>query len=162
MAPPRGLFRAVSKIFVDRDIPQKLFEDAAFAIPPDRSTVCVFYGIGGQGKTALCRELFRKLDPAVEPSYGLVRRAELDLHDRSKSDPDLLLVWIRNSFVKSGVELPAIDLALAIIWEATRPEQPFPKLTKPWLGRVTEGADLGVRCSTFWSRPGGTSGRHSN
>jgi tetratricopeptide (TPR) repeat protein len=144
MAPPRDFFRVAHNRFVDRETQQKLFEDAVFAIPPDRSNVCVFYGIGGQGKTALCRVLFRKLDPAVEPSYKFVRRAEVDLHDRSKSDPDLLLVWIRNSFVKSGVELPAFDLALAIVWESTRPEQPFPKLIKPWLGRITEGADLGV------------------
>ncbi len=153
MPPPRQL-AAANKIFVDRDIPQKMFEDAAFAIPADRSTVCVFYGVGGQGKTALRRELFRKIDPAVEPSYGFLRRAELDLHGRSKTDADLLLVWIRNSFVKSGFDLPAFDLALALTWEATRPEQPFPRLTKPWLGRVTEGAqgavDLEASAAADW------------
>jgi tetratricopeptide (TPR) repeat protein len=144
MPPPRQLAAANKIIFVDREILQRIFEKVAFAIPADRSTVCVFYGVGGQGKTALCRELFRKMDRAVEPSYGFLRRAELDLHDRSKTDPVLLLVWIRDSFVKSGVDLPAFDLALAIIWEATRPELPFPKLTKPWLGRTTEGVDEGV------------------
>ncbi len=145
MAPLReNELPAVNKIFVDREIPLKVFEDAAFVIPADRSTVCVFYGVGGQGKTALRRELFRKIDPAVEPSYGFLGCAELDLHDRSKTDPDLLLVWIRNSFVKAGVDLPAFDLALAITWEATRPEQSFPKLTKPWLGRITEGANMGL------------------
>jgi hypothetical protein len=49
-----------NRIFVDRDAPQKVFEDAAFAIPPDRSTVLVFYGAGGEGKTAHCRALWRK------------------------------------------------------------------------------------------------------
>ena len=145
MAPLREtLFPAVNKIFVDRAMAQKQFEDAAFAIPSDRSTVCVFYGIGGQGKTALCRELFRKLDPSVEPSYSFLRRAELDLHNRNKNDPDLVLVCIRNSFAKSGVELPAFDLALAIVWEETRPDQAFPKLIRPWLERLTEGANEGV------------------
>ena len=141
MPPPReNQLPAANKIFVDREIPQKIFEDAAFAIPADRSTVCVFYGVGGRGKTVLCRELFRKVDR----SYDFLRRAELNLHGRSKTDPDLLLVWIRNSFVKSGFDLPAFDLTLPVTWEARQPEQPFPKLTKPWLGRVTEGAQAGV------------------
>ena len=128
---------AANKIFVDRERPQQVFEDAALAIPSDHSIVRVFYGIGGQGKTALCRELWRKTDPALEPRYAFLRRAELDLHGRQKDDPDLLLVWIRNGFAEAGVNLAAFDWALAIIWEETRGEQPFPKLTKPWLRRDT-------------------------
>ena len=143
MPPPRQLAGA-NKIFVDRETPQQIFEDAAFAVPVDHSIICVFYGVGGQGKTALCRELIRKTDPTVEPSYGFLRRAELDLHGRNKEDPDLLLVWIRNSFIQSGFDLPAFDLALALTWEATRPEAPFPKLLRPWLGRMTEGVQAGI------------------
>jgi tetratricopeptide (TPR) repeat protein len=133
---------AANRIFVDREQPQKVFEEAAFTIPADRSIVRVFYGIGGQGKTALCRELWRKTDPAAEPSYSFLRRAELDLHGRQKDDPDLLLVWIRNGFAEAGVNLPAFDLALAITWEEMRGEQPFPKLTRPWLRRTTAAADI--------------------
>ena len=85
MPPLRAhAFPAANKIFVDRETPQRTFEDAAFAIPADRSIVRVFYGVGGQGKTALCRELWRKTDPTVEPSYLFLRRAELDLHGRQK------------------------------------------------------------------------------
>src|SRR5262245_42398512 len=103
-------FPAANKKFVDRVPPQRAFEDAAFAIPTDRSVVLVFYGVGGQGKTALCRELRRKTDPVVDPSYKFLRRVELDLHGRQKDDPDLLLVWIRNGFADAGVEMPAFDL----------------------------------------------------
>lgn len=143
MPPLRAhAFPAANKIFVDRERPQKILEDAAFAIPAGGSIVRVFYGVGGQGKTALCRELWRKTDPAVEPSYAFLRRAELDLHGRQKDDPDLLLVWIRNGFAEAGVNLPAFDLALAITWEETRGEQPFPKLNKPWLTRITTAADI--------------------
>jgi hypothetical protein len=143
MPPLRAhAFPAANKTFVDRERPQKILEDAAFTIPADRSVVRVFYGVGGQGKTALCRELWRKTDPAVEPSYAFLRRAELDLHSRPKDDPDLLLVWIRNGFAEAGVNLPAFDLALAITWEETRGEQPFPKLSRPWLRRVTAAADI--------------------
>jgi tetratricopeptide (TPR) repeat protein len=143
MPPLRAhAFPAANKIFVDREPPRNIFEKAAFAVPADRSIIRVFYGVGGQGKTALCRELWRKTDPAIEPSYAFLRRAELDLHGRQKDDPDLLLVWIRNGFAEAGVNLPAFDLALAITWEATRGEQPFPKLTKPWLTRITAAADI--------------------
>jgi tetratricopeptide (TPR) repeat protein len=141
MPPLRAdAFPAANKIFVDREPPQRIFENAAFAIPAGRSIVRVFYGVGGQGKTALCRELWRKT--AVDPSYAFVRRAELDLHGRQTDEPDLLLVWIRNGFAEAGVNLPAFDLALAITWEATRGEQPFPKLTNPWLRRTTAAADI--------------------
>jgi hypothetical protein len=146
MAPLReDQLPAANRIFVDRDAPQKVFEDAAFAIPPDRSTVLVFYDVGGQGKTALCRELWRKTDSAVEPSYAFLRRADLDLHGRQKDDPDLLLVWIRNGFAEAGISLPAFDLALALTWEATRGEQPFPILSRPWLKRTTAIAKGGVK-----------------
>ncbi|WP_457155599.1 hypothetical protein, partial [Mesorhizobium sp. P5_C1] len=91
----RGQIPAANRIFVDREAPRRVFEEAAFAIPADRSIIHVFYGVGGQGKTALCRELMRRTDAAVEPSFAFLRRAELDLHGRSKEDPDRLLVWVR-------------------------------------------------------------------
>lgn len=145
MAPPRkGRLEAANKTFVDRERPQKVFEDAAFAIPADRAIVRCFYGVGGQGKTALCRELIRKTKPGVDPSLDFLRCSELDLHDRQKTDPDRLLVWIRNSFADAGVAFPCFDLAFAITWEETRGEEPFPKLSKPWLGKATKYGESGV------------------
>jgi len=82
-----------------------------------------------------------KTDVSVEPSYALLRRAQIDLHGRPKDDPDLLLVWIRNGFADAGISLPAFDLALALTWRATRGEQPFPVLTRPWLKRTTAVAE---------------------
>lgn len=76
----------------------------------------------------------------ADTRYAFVRRAQIDLHDRRKDDPKLLLVWIRNSFAESGVVLAGFDLALALTWEAARSEEHFPKLTKPWLGRTTDVA----------------------
>lgn len=141
MAPLREAnLPAANKVFVDREEPQRVFEKAAFNIPADRAIIRVFYGVGGQGKTALCREQMRKTAPSVEPSYSFLRCALLDLHGRQKTDPDLLLVWIRNAFADAGVVLPCFDLALALMWEGTRSEQAFPKLTKPWLARSTRAA----------------------
>jgi tetratricopeptide (TPR) repeat protein len=139
MPPPRlRSLPAANKIFVNREGPLRLFENAAFAIPADSAKLLTFYGIGGQGKTALCRELMQKT--GSDPSYRFLRRAELDLHGRPKTDPDLLLVWIRNGFADAGVALPCFDLALAIVWEATRGEQPFPKLSRAWLGKAKDFA----------------------
>ncbi|MER2253020.1 tetratricopeptide repeat protein [Methylorubrum podarium] len=139
-----------NRIFVDREEPQRIFEKAAFAIPADGVILRVFYGIGGQGKTALCRELMRKIGSDGDPSYGFLRRALLDLHGRPKTDPDLLLVWIRNGFAEAGIDLPAFDLALALTWEAARVEEPFPTLTKPWLGRATGTARNAVDEGGSW------------
>jgi tetratricopeptide (TPR) repeat protein len=135
---------AANKIFVDREEPQRTFKKAALTIPSDSSVLRVFYGVGGQGKTALCRELMRKTNAALEPSYSFLRRAVIDLHGRPKTDPDLLLVWIRNGFADAGVTLPCFDLALALVWEGTRGDEPFPTLTKPWLGRTTKAGTSAV------------------
>src|ERR1700722_5121760 len=124
MPPPRlSSLPTANKIFVNREGPLRIFENAAFNIPADGVKLLTFYGIGGQGKTALCRQLMQIKQG--DPSYRFFRRAELDLHGRPKTDPDLLLVWIRNGFADAGGALPCFDLALAIVWEATRGEQPF-------------------------------------
>jgi len=141
MAPLReDQLPAAKRIFVDRTAPQELFAAGALAIPPDRSKLLVFYDAGGQGKTALCEELWRKTNPTVDPRYDGLRRAQIDLHGRQIGDPDLLLVWIRNGFAEAGVSVPAFDLALLLTWKATRGEQPFPELTRPWLKRTTAAA----------------------
>jgi hypothetical protein len=115
MAPPRlATLPSANCIFVNRVEPLRIFEDAALAIPSDRSLVKVFFGVGGQGKTALCREIFRRLDASVEPTFKFLKRAQLDLHGRSKDDPDKLLVWIRNAFAEVGISFPCFDLAFAL------------------------------------------------
>ena len=140
MPPPRKkkLPPRASDVFVNREAPIRIFEDAAVAIPDDGSIIRVFYGPGGQGKTALCRELFRKTGRKEDPSLAFLRRAQLDLHGKPKTDPDLLLVWIRNEFAKAGVAFPTFDLALALAWEASRGEQHFPKLSNAWLAKSAE------------------------
>src|SRR5208283_514163 len=137
MAPPREIdLPAANKIFVDREAPQLVFEKAVFAVPNDRAIMRVFYGVGGQGKTELCKELMRKTEPSGDHSYAFLRRAVLDLHGKVKTEPDLLLIWIRNAFAEVDIAFPCFDLALAVMWEEKRREQPFPTLTKPWLGRA--------------------------
>ncbi len=131
--PPRA-----SDIFVNRTTPLKVFEDAAFSIPNDGSILRVFYGVGGQGKTALCRKLFNSVSSDSDPSFKFLKRALVDLHKRPKTDADLLLVWIRNEFAKEGVAFPAFDITLALTWEASRGEEAFPTLVNAWLSKSAD------------------------
>ncbi|WP_177218669.1 tetratricopeptide repeat protein [Donghicola eburneus] len=124
---------------MDREDPKRTFEKALLSIPRDGCLVRTWYGVGGQGKTALARELFRMSSEEVDPSYAHLRRAMVDLHARPVTDPDHLLVWIRNAFCRSGVKFPAFDLAFAIMWEKTRGEEPLPKFENAWLFRTGEG-----------------------
>ncbi len=143
MPPSRkALTKDISEtIFVDRSGPKRSFEDAVFNMKPDGCTIRTFYGVGGEGKTALARELFRISSPDFEPSYSNLKRAMLDLHGRPKTDPDLLLVWIRNEFAKTGVSFPAFDLAFAIMWQRTRGEEALPNFENPWLRRTGDILD---------------------
>lgn len=146
----------VNRKFVGRIEQQRIFEDLVFNIPENRATLCVFYGAGGQGKTRLRREIARKIDPEHDRTFRFLRHAELDLSEKIKTDPDLLLVWIRNAFAKSGIFMPCFDLALASMWEGSRTEQPFPTLTNPWLARPISAArssvDTGANKAEEWFR----------
>ena len=126
-------------IFVNRHQSIESVVEAINKLSVEGSTVRVFYGPGGQGKTALCRHLFRREYKEAETGKLKLHRAFLDLHARhSALEPEKALVIIRNEFAKSGVSMPAFDQALALMWETTRGEEPFPVLTNPWLGKTSE------------------------
>jgi tetratricopeptide (TPR) repeat protein len=139
MPPPRKtLLPDANKIFVNREKPIAAFEDAAARIAPDSSSVLVFYGIGGQGKSSLARELRHKCELKDRTPYLNLRCAELDLHGRPNSDPEMLMVWLRNAFADAGVAAPCFDLTLGIQWAAQRPEQPLPELRSSWFTRESD------------------------
>ena len=134
--PRRDVSKTARDIFVNRDGPIGMIERAVDGLDDADRKVLVFYGPGGQGKTALCRYMAKHLPVAARAENGTkLRVAELDLHGRDKSDPDLLLARIRNGFVRAGVICPAFDLAFAIAWQEYRPEEPFPKIEKAWLAK---------------------------
>lgn len=136
--PPRILAKASPNIFVNRETPLALIDEAIDEIPANSVRLLVFHGIGGQGKTALCRYVLKRVSNSDEKRYSKLRTAEIDLKGRDKTDPINLLIWIRNGFAKAKVACPAFDIALALTWEATRPEQTFPKLTNSWLAKSSE------------------------
>ena len=129
-----------TEFFVNRETPLKIFEDAAFSIPAGSAILRVFYGVGGQGKSALSRKIFRLRQD--DPSYKDHNFALIDLHGRRKDDPDLLMVWIRNAFADTGIMFPAFDIALALLWQSGRSDEPFPKLLNGFLAKSKSTFDL--------------------
>ncbi|WP_444462951.1 hypothetical protein [Rhodobacter capsulatus] len=140
MAQPRKDFerRSAATIFVDRQEPKQTFVDAAASIPTQGCIIRTWYGVGGQGKTALARELFRMATRSEDRRFAHLRCAMLDLHNRSLTDPDLLLIWIRNAMSRAGIAFPAFDLAFAIMWEQTRGAENLPVIENSWLSRSGE------------------------
>ena len=129
----------VNKVFVDREDQQKLFRELASSIPANGVSLLVFHGIGGQGKTWLAKRLASNCDGAKDPEFRHHRPAVVDLAKQtSLTDPDMLLVLIRNAFAAKGIDFPCFDLALALAWEAGRPEMLLPHLVSPWLQRTKE------------------------
>ena len=129
----------VNKVFVDREDQQKLFRELALTIPRQGVSLLVFHGIGGQGKTELAKRLAGNCDGAKDPEFRHHKPAVVDLAKQtSLTDPDMLLVLIRNAFAAKGVDFPCFDLTLALAWEAGRPEMLMPHLVSPWLQRTRE------------------------
>ena len=125
-------------IFVNREGPIGKFKEAVAAIPTDRSIIRVFHGPGGQGKSALCRHLHGIDLPKDKANGQQPHRALIDLHGEPNRDIEYWLVKIRNDWSGKRVSFAAFDLAMAIMWEATRAHEPFPTLKNAWLGRSAD------------------------
>ena len=136
-----GSRRDISKIdhniFVNREGPIETIERAVDEIDDKDSKVLVFYGPGGQGKTALCRHVAKHLTAAGKADdHAKVHVLELDVNEQKELDPDLLLVQIRNGFFQAGVKCPTFDRAFEIAWQEYRPNEVFPGLKKSWLAKI--------------------------
>ena len=137
--PRRDMSQTARDIFVNREGPIETVERTVAELGDQGSTVLVFHGPGGQGKTALCRYMARHLPSSAKTGDRMkLRVAALDLHGHDKSDPDRLLARIRDGFVRAGVNCPAFDLTFAIAWEAYRPTEHFPRLEKMWLAKARD------------------------
>lgn len=99
---------AAKNIFVNREEPIARFGAALDSVTPEASELLVFHGVGGQGKTALCREFARQ---AQTPERNDLEVSMLDLHARRDINPALALLWIRNALAAcSGRSFAAFDV----------------------------------------------------
>jgi tetratricopeptide (TPR) repeat protein len=108
-----------NRVFTDRDAPKAQFDQARAELPPDQHRLLVFYGVGGQGKTALRRELLRRL-AAEQPRRH--RFGAVDFHVESFRDPPRGLLELRRRLRASGKLLtPVFDIAITRYWERAYP-----------------------------------------
>ncbi|WP_058553954.1 tetratricopeptide repeat protein [Thiohalocapsa sp. ML1] len=108
-----------NRVFTDRDAPKAQFDQARAELPPDQHRLLVFYGVGGQGKTALRRELMRRL-AAEQPRRH--RFGAVDFYVKDFRDPPRGLLELRRRLGASGkIRTPVFDVAIARYWERAYP-----------------------------------------
>lgn len=122
-------------VFTDREQPFATFEAARNTIGADRPKLLTFFGIGGQGKSALCDALIRKLrgEKTRHTAFGLLRIQGSDTR------PHEALLDLRLSMGEnSGVRFPAFDIAFSAFWAQAYPEQDLRNYRKGRVGRALD------------------------
>ena len=148
--PPRKTLGR-RRIFVNRETPLRLFAEDAANIPADNAILRVFYGPGGQGKTWLCNEIEDRIEDNAWPHLPPLHVAKLNFRSQEDMTPKQAIIALRNDFVKSGISLPAFDIALALIWQKASSGKQPPHLDLGWLANRAE--DLGEAGVSSWARP---------
>lgn len=144
----RELRERAAVIFVDRDEPKRIFRDAMdeLAREPNRIHFLSFYGVGGQGKTALFHEFCRLLR-ANKGRKRIFRCAPIDLHFNRLDGEVHCWVLLRNAIsAATGAKFPCFDFAYADYMQQTRPEAPPATLGASRLAslRGGHGDDIGA------------------
>jgi len=128
----------MTRHFVDREEPVRLFEEAEYAIKNEAHQVLTFHGLGGQGKTQLRYRLEEILSKKAPPhlSWGAV-----DLNGQVGVRPAHLLLQMRNAVKKNTknekISFPLFDLAFGYFWKDAHPGQPSPMVEENWWDLVS-------------------------
>jgi predicted protein tyrosine phosphatase/tetratricopeptide (TPR) repeat protein len=128
--PPR-----TSELFVNRDKPIALFESSISNIDPDRARqLLIFHGVGGQGKTHLCRHLSEKLRIQSSESASKLHWGVVYLQEHPERQAEYFLFWVRNALkTASKISFPAFDLAFELFWMELHGNEPRPYImVSPW------------------------------
>jgi len=112
-----------TRTFTDREEPVRLFEEAvAEAQAPDAYRVLVWYGVGGQGKSALCRELQRRIRKRRKSGKEHIALATLDFDRAEDRSLEQAMLKLRLQLGRDGsFALPTFDLAYARYFALQRP-----------------------------------------
>lgn len=114
-----------SELFVDRKEPQALFRNEIYDLCRQSAGIklLTFYGVGGQGKTALCLQLVKVAGEANYHELG-ARCAHIDLHKNPPLGEWHTLVALRNAIGEAcRASFPCFDLAFADYWELAFPHE---------------------------------------
>lgn len=130
--PPPGFVRSQSarakaaELFVDREEPREIFGatlDEIIADPPG-FRMLTFYGVGGQGKSALCQELLRIAKADLRKASGIAP-ALIDLRLNRPKGEIHAWVTLRNAIAgATGARFPCFDLAYADYMQLALPDTP--------------------------------------
>uniref|UniRef100_UPI0025F1FAB2 tetratricopeptide repeat protein n=1 Tax=uncultured Thiodictyon sp. TaxID=1846217 RepID=UPI0025F1FAB2 len=110
---------AANRIFTNREGPIARFAAARADLPPDRHRILGFHGVGGTGKTALCRKLRETLRDE-EPRRQVW--GHLDFAVESLREPARGLLQLRRSLAESGpIRFSVFDVAILTYWGRAYP-----------------------------------------
>ena len=130
-------------VFVDRNGPRRIFENAALDLlsaPYGDVAIRTFYGVGGQGKTALCLKLIETVKH--DKTYASLKLGHVDLRGRTLETSYDILLLIRNSLSRTGVSFPVFDLAFSQYWETELSHRVLPRIDNPSFARTGEAATV--------------------
>lgn len=126
-----------NRVFTDRDEARNLFAQqcAAQQRQYDDYRVLNFYGVGGQGKSALCGQFEKHLDSLPNSENHQLAWAKINFEDSNKRNPIAALMALRLQLAANGkLWFPAFDTAFARYFAITQAgrnlETSYPELFK--------------------------------
>ena len=125
-----------NRIFTDRDEARELFaQQCAAPQQQDEYRVLNFYGVGGQGKSALCGQFEKHLDSLPNNEDHQLAWAKINFEDSNKRNPIAALMALRLQLAANGkLWFPAFDTAFARYFAITQAgrnlETSYPELFK--------------------------------
>jgi len=126
-----GTKRATTRQFTDREKFLQVFEQTRQNLKDDQLAVLVFYGVGGIGKTALRKELMRRLEQEGRLDWVWTG---LDFDTPEFRLPEATLSALRQRLEQRWkVSFPTFDVAYAVYWRLVHPQVTLTEKTFPLL-----------------------------
>lgn len=125
-----------NRVFTDRDEARELFtQQCAAPQQQDEYRVLNFYGVGGQGKSALCGQFEKHLDSLTNNENHQLAWVKINFEDSNKRNPIAALMALRLQLAANGkLWFPAFDTAFARYFAITQAgrnlETSYPELFK--------------------------------
>lgn len=114
--------------FVDRDVHIRTFKEAVNNTGQKESSILVYYGIAGIGKTSLRKELSNCLKEYYKCSDQKVIWASIDLQLERHREKTTFLVVLKNELQrKYKIKFPAFEIAHSVYWKKANPKSPLRK-----------------------------------
>lgn len=118
------------KQFTDREEFLEAFIKAIETKVKDEHKILMYYGIGGIGKTALRKELSKRLEEKKPETVWTV----IDLDTPTYREQETSLFVLRNELnTKAKINFPTFDIAYTVYWQKTHPQTPLTKENFPLL-----------------------------